>query len=107
VAALFSAEGASNVTPTAWKSSTPYRKSSQPASTGSGHSVLRCLNFDNGGGGKYISFFGPVWSLEEKYARHIGQHSLKFGGIYDLEGCDRDGILDWIRRCLRSDRNTN
>jgi hypothetical protein len=25
---------------------------------------------------------GRTWSLEQKYARHIGKHSVKFGGIY-------------------------
>jgi hypothetical protein len=38
--------------------------------------------FGNGGGGETANYYGPVWSVEHKYARHVGQHSLKFGGIY-------------------------
>ncbi len=38
--------------------------------------------FGNGGGGETVNFYGPVWSIEHKYARHLGKHSLKFGGIY-------------------------
>ncbi|MGH9673051.1 MAG: TonB-dependent receptor domain-containing protein, partial [Bryobacteraceae bacterium] len=38
--------------------------------------------FSNGGGGETVNFYGPVWSVEHKYARHAGQQSLKFGGIY-------------------------
>jgi len=38
--------------------------------------------FGNGGGGETVNYYGPVWSVEHKYARHAGQHSLKFGGIY-------------------------
>ena len=38
--------------------------------------------FSNGGGGETVNYYGPVWSIEHKYARHAGQHSLKFGGIY-------------------------
>jgi hypothetical protein len=38
--------------------------------------------FGNGGGGETVNYYGPVWSIEHKYARHSGQHSLKFGGIY-------------------------
>lgn len=38
--------------------------------------------FGNGGGGETVNYFGPVWSIEQKYARHVGKHSFKFGGIY-------------------------
>ena len=32
---------------------------------------------------------GRTWSLEEKYARFVGKHSLKFGGIYMHNGVYR------------------
>ncbi len=35
---------------------------------------------------------GPVWTLEQKYARHLGQHSLKFGGKYSRRGGGRFDI---------------
>jgi outer membrane receptor protein involved in Fe transport len=38
--------------------------------------------FDNGGSAEFINNFGPVWSVEEKFARPVGAHSFKFGGIY-------------------------
>ncbi len=37
--------------------------------------------FDAGGSAEFINNYGPVWSIEEKFARPIGAHSLKFGGI--------------------------
>ena len=37
--------------------------------------------FDAGGSAEYINNYGPVWSIEEKFARPIGAHSLKIGGI--------------------------
>ena len=37
--------------------------------------------FDAGGSAEYINNYGPVWSLEEKFARPLGAHSLKVGGI--------------------------
>ena len=37
--------------------------------------------FDAGGSAEYINNYGPVWSLEEKFALPIGAHSLKIGGI--------------------------
>jgi hypothetical protein len=37
--------------------------------------------FDAGGSAEFINNYGPVWSLEEKFARPIGAHSLKMGGI--------------------------
>jgi Outer membrane receptor proteins, mostly Fe transport len=39
-------------------------------------------SFGNGGGGETVNFYGPVWSAEQKFALHAGQHSFKFGGIY-------------------------
>jgi hypothetical protein len=38
--------------------------------------------FGNGGGGETVNYYGPVWSFEHRFARHVGPHSLKFGGIY-------------------------
>ncbi len=38
--------------------------------------------FGDGGGSEIVNYTGPVWSLEQKYARHTGQHSFKFGGVY-------------------------
>ena len=38
--------------------------------------------FDAGGAAEYINNYGPVWSIEEKFARAIGAHSLKIGGIF-------------------------
>jgi Carboxypeptidase regulatory-like domain/TonB-dependent Receptor Plug Domain/TonB dependent receptor len=33
------------------------------------------------GDAEFNNRYGPLWSLEEKYARHLGRHSLKFGAI--------------------------
>ncbi|MBI2690206.1 MAG: TonB-dependent receptor [Acidobacteria bacterium] len=33
------------------------------------------------GDAEFNNRYGPLWSLEEKFAKHIGKHSLKFGGI--------------------------
>jgi len=45
-----------------------------------------CLNvyglFGNGGGSELVEYYGPVWSIEEKFAKNAGRHSLKFGGIF-------------------------
>ncbi len=38
--------------------------------------------FDAGGSAEFINNYGPVWSIEQKFARPIGAHSLKFGGIF-------------------------
>jgi hypothetical protein len=43
---------------------------------------LSALGFTNNGGSEIVTYFGPVWSIEQKYARHIGEHSLKIGGVY-------------------------
>ena len=40
--------------------------------------------FDAGGSAEYINNYGPVWSLEEKFARPIGAHSIKVGGILTM-----------------------
>jgi len=45
-----------------------------------------------GAGSKFVNYGGPAWSLEEKYARHAGQHSIKFGGIYAFNGAGRANI---------------
>ena len=45
--------------------------------------------FENGGGAEFVEYFGPVWSVEQKYTRHRGQHSFKFGGIYTSRGAGR------------------
>lgn len=45
--------------------------------------------FDNGGGSEDLNIYGPTWSLEEKYAKQWGQHSFKFGGIYNSRGTGR------------------
>lgn len=47
------------------------------------------LGFSDGGGAEFNSFFGPTWSIEEKFAIHRGQHSIKFGGIYQKRGAGR------------------
>ena len=39
--------------------------------------------FDAGGSAEFINNYGPVWSLEEKFARPIGAHSLKIGRHLD------------------------
>src|SRR6266511_3544802 len=44
---------------------------------------------ENGGGAEYVEYFGPVWSIEQKYTRHAGGHSFKFGGIYTSRGAGR------------------
>ena len=33
------------------------------------------------GDAEFNNRYGPLWSLEEKFAKHVGKHSLKFGGI--------------------------
>ena len=32
---------------------------------------------------------GPTWSIGEKYAKHLGKHSIKFGGQYIRRCCQR------------------
>ncbi|MGH9672370.1 MAG: TonB-dependent receptor domain-containing protein, partial [Bryobacteraceae bacterium] len=53
---------------------------------------IRAPGFDDGGGAEIVSYFGPVWSIEQKYARHAGKHSFKFGGIYSSRGPGRFNI---------------
>jgi hypothetical protein len=48
--------------------------------------------FDNGGGAEIVNYFGPTWSVEEKFAKHKGPHSFKFGGIYSSRGPGRFNI---------------
>jgi len=43
-------------------------------------------------GAEFNNRYGPLWSLEEKYARHLGKHSLKFGGIFTQRGSGRVNI---------------
>jgi hypothetical protein len=38
--------------------------------------------FNDGGSAEFINNYGPVWSIEEKFARPVGAHSFKFGGIF-------------------------
>ena len=33
---------------------------------------------------------GPTWSLGEKFSKHLGKHSLKFGALYTHHCCQRD-----------------
>lgn len=42
---------------------------------------IQATGYFNSGDAELNNRFGPLWTLEEKYARHIGKHSLKFGGI--------------------------
>ena len=35
---------------------------------------------------------GPTWSLGEKFSKHLGKHSLKFGGLYTHHCCQRDNV---------------
>lgn len=51
--------------------------------------TVASLGFSNGDGAEFNSFFGPTWSIEEKFALHKGQHSLKFGGIFQKRGAGR------------------
>ena len=53
---------------------------------------IRAPGFDDGGGSEIVTYFGPVWSIEQKYARRAGQHSLKFGGIYNSRNPGRFNI---------------
>ncbi len=48
--------------------------------------------FGSGGCSELINTFGPVWSIEEKYSRHVGEHSFKFGGIYSTRAPGRFDI---------------
>jgi hypothetical protein len=50
---------------------------------------IQMPGFEDGGGAEYVQYFGPVWSIEQKYTRHVGQHSFKFGGIYTSRGAGR------------------
>jgi len=43
-------------------------------------------------GAEFNNRYGPLWSLEEKYALHVGKHSLKFGGILTRRGSGRVNI---------------
>jgi len=35
---------------------------------------------------------GPTWSLGEKFSKHLGKHSLKFGGLFTHHCCQRDNV---------------
>ena len=35
---------------------------------------------------------GPTWSLGEKFSKHFGKHSLKFGGLFTHHCCQRDNV---------------
>ena len=48
--------------------------------------------FDNGGGAEIANYFGPTWSIEEKFARHVGKHSFKFGGLFQRRAPGRFNI---------------
>ena len=37
---------------------------------------------------------GPTWDLGEKFSKHLGKHSLKFGGLYTMHCCQRDNPND-------------
>lgn len=50
---------------------------------------IQMPGFEDGGGAEFVQYFGPVWSIEQKYTRHAGQHSIKFGGIYTSRGAGR------------------
>ena len=43
-------------------------------------------------GAEFNNRYGPLWSLEEKYAIHAGKHSFKFGGIVSRRGSGRVNI---------------
>lgn len=48
--------------------------------------------FSTGDASEVIDTFGSVWTLEEKYARHAGMHSFKFGGIFSRRGPSRSDL---------------
>ena len=48
--------------------------------------------FSAGDASEVIDTFGPVWTLEEKYSRHVGKHSLKFGVLYGERGPSRSDL---------------
>ncbi len=35
---------------------------------------------------------GPTWNLGEKFSRHLGNHSLKFGGLFTHHCCQRNNV---------------
>jgi outer membrane receptor protein involved in Fe transport len=43
---------------------------------------ISALGFSDGGGSELASYFGPVWTLEQKVSKSLGRHQLKFGGIF-------------------------
>jgi Carboxypeptidase regulatory-like domain/TonB-dependent Receptor Plug Domain len=43
-------------------------------------------------GGEVVILEGPTWNLGEKFSKHIGQHSLKFGGLYTHQCCQRNNV---------------
>ena len=43
-------------------------------------------------GAEFNNRYGPLWSIEEKFALHAGKHSYKFGGIYTMRGSGRVNI---------------
>lgn len=42
---------------------------------------IQATGLFSSGDAEFNNRYGPLWSLEEKYARHVGKHSFKFGGI--------------------------
>jgi hypothetical protein len=35
---------------------------------------------------------GPTWTLGEKFSKHVGKHSLKFGGLFSHHCCQRNNV---------------
>jgi len=54
--------------------------------------LLNASGLFSGPDSEFWSLDGPTWSIEEKYARHVGQHSFKFGGKYMREGGGRTNV---------------
>ncbi|HEY2933411.1 MAG TPA: TonB-dependent receptor [Acidobacteriota bacterium] len=50
------------------------------------------LGFGNGGGEQVQYGKAPTWTLEQKFARILGKHSFKFGGIYSRRGGGRSDV---------------
>jgi len=43
-------------------------------------------------GNQDLMIEGPTWSLGEKFTKHRGKHSLKFGGLFTHHCCQRDNV---------------
>ena len=64
---------------------------SQPEQTFGGRRFpgIQADGFFTTGDAEFNNRYGPLYSLEEKFARHFGKHSVKFGAILTRRGSGR------------------